>query len=93
MCILVSGGIFHRHRTTTLNPQNEKHVTVYTGDTAVLECAVNNFGPKSVSSFLCFEILKTRYQLFKVSISFLYKLYKEVFTLRQHQLMFLNVKS
>lgn len=93
MCIIVSGGIFHRQRTTTFNPPNEKHVTVYTGDTAVLECAVNNFGPKSVSSFLYFfEIFKTRQQLCNESIAFLYKLNKEVFTLRQQQIMFLNVK-
>ena len=53
MCFIVSGGIFYRQHTTTFNPPNEKHVTVYTGDTAVLECVVNTFGPKSVSSFAC----------------------------------------
>ncbi|XP_063431585.1 protogenin-like [Mytilus trossulus] len=53
ICLLVvlkvSGELFQRHRQTTFTPEQNKHVTVYKGETAVLTCRIQNLGPKTVA--------------------------------------------
>lgn len=62
MCLSVSGGICDRPQTFNFHLGNETYMTVLTGDTAVLKCAVNNVGPKSSLKYSKQDIsLKNQY--------------------------------